>query len=311
LYDPADPATLYDTYSYSSCNDAGFDDPLVVAADKSDPPVAPPTGYIRDPDRNLHITESLEGEGGKYRWRNGAMAVQFIDAGSFTAGNYCKAATYDSTKCPLQDPNTLPRSTLGGKKRFGGTYARAFKIEKISGKNAITLIPTSGNGLLYESTIFWHYSDLADNLRRGAPSSIPCYGDASYNSALSQEIGGLTLGEYQDLTSAAGTSAIEEYAAYLETLQLALDSGDEDKINQALMDLATLLAGNDALREYARYREYAPGHVPEQHLLPLDKGLDSGGNTPAKDVEVKPLLDRSTLGPNLTAGRRSWIDLSD
>ena len=78
-----------------------------------------------------------------------------------------------------------------------------------------------------------------------------------------------------------------------------------------LLDLATLLADNDGSAEYVRYREYAPGHVPEQHLLPLDKGLDSGGNTPANDVEVKPLLDRNTLGPNLTAGRRSWIDLSD
>ena len=89
--------------------------------------------------------------------------------------------------------------------------------------------------MLYESTIFWHYSDLADNLRRGAPSSIPCYGDSSYNSALKQELGGLTLGEYQDLVDDAGTrSTSKNMPNALEALQLALDSGDEDKINQAL-----------------------------------------------------------------------------
>jgi len=303
----------WDSFSYSSCNDKWFPDPTVVAADNSTPAITPPDGYIRNPDHDLHITESLEGAGEKYRWRNGALTVQFIDASSFTAGSYCKAATYSSTTCPLQDPNTLPYASGKTKGRFGGTYARAFRLVS----KAVTLTDisgnrlTNGNGLLYESTIFWHYSDLADNLRRGAPSSIPCYGDSSYNAALTQELGGLTLGEYNDLITAAGISNINQYAAKLEALQLALDSGDEADINQALMDLATLLAGNDALKEYVRYREYAPGHVPEQHLLPLDKGLGSGGNTPANDVEVKPLLDRSTLGPNLTAGRRTWIDLSD
>jgi hypothetical protein len=306
------PVGYDNSFSYTSCNDARF---ASQTARSSDPTLAPPSGYIRDPKFNLHITQSLEGAAGRYRWRNGALTLQFIDVSSFTAGYYCTAAKYN-TSCPLQDPNTLPQATSGKKKRFGGTFAKAFRIDKVGGQDVITSIDTSGNGLLYESTIFWHYSDLADNLRRADPASIPCYGDSNYNSALQQELGGLTLGEYNSLIDPLGdpsdpNSLYSKYVTALETLQLALDSGNQGEINQALLELGQLLADNPALQEYARYRDYAPGHVPEQHLLPIDKGLASGGGTPATDVGSGLPQGSESLGPNLKAGRRSWIDLSD
>ena len=318
LYDPADPTTAYDTFSYASCNDDRF----ASQDDRSTKPtLAPPTGYIRNPNRNLHITESSEGEGGKYRWRNGALTVQFIATDSFVNDpilnlkSNCSAANYNDA-CPLQDPKTLPRASAGKKQRFAGTYAKAFKIDKVGGEDVVTSLDTSNSGLLYESTIFWHYSDLADILRRADPASIPCYGDANYNGALVQELGGLTLGEYNKLIDGLGDltdpdSLISQYAALLETLQAAINNGNEALINKALLELGQLLEDNPQLAEYEKFRDYAPGHIPENKLLGPDKDQTVDEGEPAQDVEQKPLLDRDTLGPNLTAGRRSWIDLSD
>jgi len=221
----------------------------------------------------------------------------------------------------LQPATDLPTSPRTG--RLGGTYAKAFTK---SGSNINAINESDENttswdesGLLYEMSLYWHYSDLADNLRRGDPSSIPCYGDSNYSSALTQELGGLTLGEYDSLiaglTGVGGL--IEQYADLLDALDAALASGDQDAVNQALLALGQLLADNPDLAEYAHYRDYAPGHVPEQHLLDLDKGLynpdgGDGGNgasgttaTPGEDIGST----KETIDVTDTEGRSSWIDL--
>ena len=304
------PVGYDDSFSFSTCNDARF---ASETARANNPTLAPPSGYIRDPARNLHITESLEGAGGRYRWRNGALTLQFIDVSKFAAGYNCTAAGYNSD-CPLQDPNTLPKATSGKKKRLGGTYARAFYIDS-GGVMTPSDALLTGNGLLYESTIFWHYSDLADNLRRADPASIPCYGDSNYNSALKQELGGLTLGDFNKLLDPLGdlsdpNSLYGQYLAALEKLQQALDGNGD--INQALLELGQLLADNPALAEYDHYKVYAPGHIPDKFLTEDLKG-SGGGSTPVEDSGTKsgPPGGTGSLGPNLTAGRRSWIDLSD
>jgi len=313
--------TTYDSYSSPNCSN-------------NTPAPPPPVGYVRRPARNLHITESMEGKGNKYRWRNGALTVQFIDVLNFKQGTYCQAAHYDNTECPLQDPNTLPVSNGGGT-RFGGTYARAFRLStKKSSKNPVILTYTDNttlmtkkynggvdNGLLYELTMFWHFSDLADNLRRAPPASIPCYGDSSYNSALKQELGGLTYGEYKCLTTGVGgqdcgngigdpSNQDSLYSQYVRALDKVQGATSEGELNQALLDLANLLKDNPDLAKYDHYRRYAPGHVPEQHLLPIDKDLLGTRGSPAARIQSRS-SERVHLGPNLTAGRRSWIDLSD
>ena len=318
-YDSTDPTGPYDSFNYTSCQDDRFVKRPPYGPWTDDPKLTPYPGYIRDPDRNLHITESSEGENGRYRWRNGALTVQFIDVDSFKAAYSCSAASYNDG-CPLQNPKTLPKSTTGKKKRFGGTYARAFEILTDTGKDVMTPYLSTdtrltGNGLLYESTIFWHYGELAENLRRAPPSSIPCYGDTDYNGSLSQEVGGLVTGEYNDLIANLGNlsdpdSLISKYAKALENLQSAKDSGNQDYINQAVLDLGNLLKNPD-LAKYNKYRDYAPGHVPESQLLGIDKDMTGDGGKPSKDTKLKELLDKQSLGPNLTAGRRSWIDLSD
>lgn len=300
-------------------------------------PETPPDDYIRDPALNLHLTESLEGNGGKWRTRNGALTLQLLKVNKENSDR----------EFNLQSDEFLPQTTRGqNTERFGGTYAQMFTSVSNAGG---TRYPVAGDtsdldegegvwpesGLLYESTLYWHYSDLADILRRGDPASIPCYGDANYNSAVTQELGGLTLGEYQDLISGLGDedtegSLISEYSTRLNALLEAIAEGDQNAVNQALLDLGQLLADNaDTLGQYDRFRDYAPGHIPEQHLLDLDKDLDNpggggGGGGSADDgtpVDVDDLegfgmgggsgSGGGLAGNDVLEGLRIWIDPRD
>jgi len=256
-------------------------------------------GHLRDPELNLHITQLPNKEGGGYRWRNGALTLQLL------------AVEGGSKAFNLQEADTLPMNKKGS--RFGGTYASAFTL---TGSNVEpTPVPDNQNGLLYETTLYWHYSDLSDELRRGTPSSVPCYGDPNYGSALTQELGGLTLGEYNFLTDPLTDQQISDYAAALAALESALLSEDEDAINQALLDLAILLQDPE-LALYDKYRDYAPGHVPPQHLLPIDDPSDGGDGGDGTPPVVPGITTDLADLPGPAAGldeieqQRSWIDMT-
>ncbi|HAJ93242.1 MAG TPA: hypothetical protein DCO71_11625 [Gammaproteobacteria bacterium] len=217
----------------------------------------------------------------------------------------------------LQDPGDLPHK---GSTRKGGTFAKAFKVATIgSGTNAVTFFEKDSNGdesgLLYEAAIYWHYSDLADNIQRADTASIPCYGASNYDSALTQEERGLNLGQYQVWANALdGTKALADFVDALKALNAATS---EAMFNQAMLALNDLLATNALLREYAHYRDYVPGSViPEQHLLDIDKNLADGGNTNSSSTDGIPTdvitietIDLESLGPNAVLGQRNWIDL--
>ena len=272
-----------------------------------DPKSTPPNDYLRDPAKNLHITELLSKEGTGYRWRNGALTVQLLKVNNST-----NAAEY-----VLQDPSTLP--TKGT--RFGGTFAKAFTVAKVQGKTVITADNTSKgpnqSGLLYELTLFWHYSALVDELRNADPASTPCYGDPNYAGKVNIELGGLTYGEYKALTDPV-LGLIDQYAAALQALQAAQAQQDETAINQALLDLGQLLKDNPDLAKYDKYRDYAPGHIPENKLLGIDKcqvdcGDDNNNDSSDLDRGPNPTGDaagnQDSKGPNYSYGRRNWVDI--
>ena len=125
---------------------------------------------MRDPAQNLHITELPSKEGSGFRWRNGALTIQLLKVNNST-----NAAAYE-----LQAASTLPNNKGT---RFGGTVAKAFTVAKSGGKNVVTANASTKSatypesGLLYEATLFWHYSALVDELRNADPASTPCYGD--------------------------------------------------------------------------------------------------------------------------------------
>jgi hypothetical protein len=309
LHDYREPVCYADSKVLGNPGGAAIDTTGTVKAMtcSSGIPANPPDGYIKDPALNLHITKMPSNAGSGYRWRNGALTMQLLDV------------TIDP-QVDLQDPRTLPRVNKTG--RFGGTYAQAFTIAQelnAEGELVDIIVPdpvADNHGMLYESTVYWHYSDLADNLRRAPPSSIPCWGDTSYGAALTQELGGLTFGEYEDLLAGLNPDLIDRYAQALQDLQDALNGNGD--VDQALLELALLLE-NEALKAYHDYRRYAPGHVPEHHLINLDKGqVDDDADDPENDstddgapadIETREDTDTIGIGPNFSVGRRTWIDL--
>jgi len=272
------------------------------------PPLPVPARYIKDPALSLHVTETQEGGYSGYRWRNGALTVQLLNP--------------DPNVFVLQDEGDMPHK---GNTYIGGTYAQGFGPAEVFSQsgNKITIYPkdsdTNESGLIFEAAIFWHYSDLADNIQRGDTSSIPCYGDANYGSALTQENRGLTLGQYQVWADALeGTDILSDFAALLNIINNSNTS--EAALNQALLDLNDLFDDavlGDILREYAKYRDYVPGSViPEQHLLDIDKNTGDGGNSNSSsedgvpaDVITIETIDLESLGPNAVLGQRNWIDM--
>ena len=165
-------------------------------------------------------------------------------------------------------------------------------------------------------TLFWHYSALVDELRNADPASTPCYGDPNYAGKVNIELGGLTYGEYKALTDPV-LGLIDQYAAALQALQAAQAQQDETAINKALLDLGQLLKDNPDLAKYDKYRDYAPGHIPENKLLGIDKcQVDCGDdNNNSSDLDKGPNTtedaagNNDSKGPNYRYGRRNWIDI--
>jgi hypothetical protein len=170
--------------------------------------------------------------------------------------------------------------------------------------------------------MYWHYNELADQLRTGDPASTPCYGDSNWKSRINIELGGLTLGEYQALTDpllAECESTPDGEECTLDTFVGLLgqieSTEDEDDLNALLLAMADLLANNPDLALYAKYRDYSSGHVPEQHLLPWDvdptdpdrkkSGVDA---VPAKVISIET-IDLETKGPKTKEGYFIWTDI--
>ncbi len=117
--------------------------------------------------------------------------------------------------------------------------------------------------------MYWHYSELADEFRHADPASIPCYGDPNYAGKVNIELGGLTYGEYTSLITPLNEAIITQYTTLVCSVSNAKTEAD---LKAALLPLAELLDANPDLARYHRYRDYAPGHIPESYLLAIDKG---------------------------------------
>ena len=278
----------------------------------------PPLGYVRDPALNLHITKAPSSEGNGYRWRNGALTVQLISAAI--------------------DPSTDLQST--NMIRGAGTHAKAYTVSG-SGSNQVVVADEAAessapdeSGMLYEAVMYWHYSDLVDKIRNSDPDSnttpkdAGCYGGAAYSGKNTIDVGGLTLGEYQALTNplveeckdfdpeADPEKTVCDLERFGQLLDIIDDADSETTLNQALLELAELLAQNQALADYAAMRDYVGDKIPEQSKLGIDQqqsedevaDTTSGDGTPA-DIETYEDTTPELAGPNSVFGRRNWIDL--
>lgn len=255
---------------------------------------------------NPHITPVQESSAKGWRWRNGALTAQLLKVNSNNTSAYT-----------IQN-GCAPTYKLSGTNMDGGAFAQAYVPNATSGgqacKSLSSLVTGNASGLLYELTMFWHHGDLYDFQQSGQPPK--CYGASNYNANTSIDTRGINLGQYNSLVDAAGRALIEgQYAQALEALSVALGSGDEAAVNTAVVNLGTLLQ-NAALAAYHNLRSYAPGVVPTQHLLEIDRNLNNGGGgggvaddqTPS-EVDDVTQDDNPIRGPNFVPGRRTWIDL--
>ncbi len=288
----------YTTGADASCG--GITDPGVVP----DPPVNNTT-YLQDPAKNWHITwnpnypqhPALTG----FRWRNGALTLQLLDATSPTS--YTLQPAIDL----LVDKNGV---------RKGGTFAKAFVADYKNGKPNGTILMRDApgpnqSGLLYEADIYWHYGRLADDIRNadvnlgtGNPSSTPCYGGNNYYSRLQIEASGANPGEVNRIIDKSIPE--DQLVAYFQALQAVQNCSDsiQDSCNQALLELAQMLADNPNIALLDSILPYV--NLDDLNLPP---GVNSGNDsTPNRDVEALD-LEEGMKPQYIKNQRRSWIDL--
>ena len=269
--------------------------------------------YLQDPAQNWHITwnpnvtgeETLTG----YRWRNGALTLQLIDAGSFV-GQDCTATVSRTADCPLQHPDSLLHTKKGA--RRGGTFAQAFTAKITGVKGEIVdrdATAPKDSGLLYEAAMYWHYGRLADDIRTSAelgsgnPSSTPCYGGDNYHSRLQIEASGANPGEVNRIVIKEITE--DQLRAYFAALAALKNCGtDIDACNQALLELANMLAQDPDLALLDSVLPYV--NIDDLDLPP--DVADTGDATPNRDVTSLD-IDVGGKPQFIKSLRRSWIDL--
>ena len=268
-------------------------------------------------DQNKHITAVPNGLANDptpavsgYRWRNGTLVMQMLDASSYTPGVPATSSFL------LQDWTDLPADKNGAV--TGGVHALAYTAPPSKVSGATMVADPLKSGMLYESFMYWHYGDLYEDLRTG--NKAPCYGvgAAQWSSAVNIEQNGLTLGEYQSLLNGLDDTSTEvvDFAAALAAVEACLgdNSCNAAKLNKLLDDLAAAITVTADFQKYVYYRSYAAGGlIPPSKLLTIDQPAsavpDPSSLTPLVD---NTQVDNETLinGLNDSAGARSWIDLT-
>ena len=226
------------------------------------------------------------------RWRNGALIVHLIKRSHFIAGvppldrvtvqnpTDLKAVVYLSDGTPVE----LTEDLNGN----GSIDAGAPDYEAYGG-----LVVTSNAEFLYESTLFWHFGDLADFVL----GVKPCYGDPLWAEAFVIETGGMAYADYDVLLGAAGFPDFETLASLFATLDACKDIKENDGgCKDQYKELLPLYTLGLLINGVA-----GAGGVPPTGLGDIS-GLPS---IIASDMDDLP----PTSGPNFETGRRTWIDI--
>lgn len=235
-----------------------------------------------------------------YRWRNGALTMQILDATNYT----------------LQDWSFLPQDSSGNV--LGGVHAKMYSAPPTSAIGAVVAKGPNESGLLYEGLVYWHYGDLYEDIRTG--KRAPCYGVAqgasTWAATVNIERKGLTTGEYLALLGGLDENSPEiiRYFDALAAVEACLASGCSEA---TLLPLLTELSdATTPISDYVKYRGYARDLIPDSKKLPWDiTSNTTTGPIGAKQgvpatVTGTPESPGDTVGPNYVPGRRTWTDLT-
>ncbi len=283
--------------------------PMCVSGDKE------PYNYTQPSNSNVHITKVPSGASKDpnatdgYRWRNGALTVQLLKANGYVLQPKNNGLSGANLKQWLPQKKSGSTYTV-----VGGVYAKKFSDVINGGTSTQTITELEGaneSGLLYEASMFWHFGDL--NVLRNGGQQNRCYGSSNWQAAKNIELGGLTLGEYNKLLNGL-TDTSAELLAYEAAWEEAYLCKNDPNCSEAKLDeyIKLLNAAIDPIADYVKMRGYAPGHIPDQHLLQIDKQLGESADSTDEASTDTTLVGETgnSVGPNYRPGRRTWIDIS-
>ncbi|MFT4518420.1 MAG: hypothetical protein ACI9JM_000801 [Halioglobus sp.] len=266
------------------------------------------TGCVRDnayggKDNVTYNPANQEG-----RWRNGALTTQLVKASFFSSN----PAIWDVIQ---QNPDDLkPEFPVSGYVSTcpGDSALHVDNVIKTScdwnpdgildsDEHISGLLAASGTEHIWESTLFWHFGNLA----KVVIGKKPCYGDPEWEEAV-------TLEQHNTPIANALEQILDDYDGVLP------DSFDEDLDLEDLIDAieADCSAKNSDCKNLYKLLEKLAKLLDDYQDNPGDGGGDGpvGGDDGEEDSTApetyNDLEDEEIFGgPNFDYGRMTWTDL--
>ncbi|MCP4320848.1 MAG: hypothetical protein GY787_03125 [Alteromonadales bacterium] len=254
-------------------------------------------------DGGLHPTQpscvkdSLQITNG--RWRNGALITQLIDP----------TVVKKLSQLTIQNPTDLKtKITVNGNESILKEILSGDTVPTIYG-GIVASGSTGGaapaNGLLYESTLFWHYGEIA---KINGVNKV-CYGDSSWESSVASEQAGITDEQFASILAGSRfdtlDEAIEKYNLAIATCEAAENVKDcqgkskidGDKVKDIIKDATIIIDLSIIVNLEDKLQQGTMG----------DTGVSGEPATVEGEVKSSGVSD----GPEFTTGRRTWVDLTE
>ena len=238
-------------------------------------------------DAGLHPTqtECVSGDAGDRpatsRWRNGALTMQLVKKSYFLANSLNPAIAMVDIQAPTDLPPYI--TTKEGDRVYTSIDYDDNLYETVGG-----LLAKNNQEHIWESTVFWHFGDLADLAGLGRP----CYGEAGWEAAVAFELSNdpisatLEALDY-DLTSDTLAAAVEALRLQGCDVTGASCNGEWSML-KSILDIS-----KDYVRRKVENAITGPAPIPDQ--LPV---IVIGGGESA-----------ITEGSDYEPGRMSWTDI--
>jgi hypothetical protein len=235
------------------------------------------------------------------RWRNGSYTIQLVRADHFTNEPGIPALE----RVTAQDPGDLKPFVIlsdGTQLALTVDFNNDGEIKALAPDYEVYggLRVSNEEEFLYESTLYWHFGDLAAVILN---EQAPCYGETNWELAVQIETESVTQASYQELLKNASFADIDELADRLTELEYCKDvikdnGGCQEEYESlaALYNLGLLIASGD----------YGLGGDSTETLPPA--GSESISEAPVV-IEGGISLGGVTSGPNYETGRRTWTDI--